>query len=685
MKAKQIRAVAVRAVAMFLFFSMILAVILYEAGVYDLSFIDRPLPPVTTTTEPPVSTDVPDASTEVTTTFGTETAVPPPTIEITPEEFLAAIPTLSALAEEGYELADLIYTPDKRFVKLELTFDTDVFSLRTHTVKKKILVQNSNGTYSVKTSAYLEALPTIRLYGGMILVDNGSSYAIYNSQGKLIVRKFTGMLTMARSFDGIPVVTINGRYYELDPEKGISKELTAEEVDFKAIRFDAPVYYAWTGAAELTPFSAEVDVLVELGEDLNAISVELKGNPAAASEEDEASEVSTTEPTATEPVTTEPVTTEPVTTEPLPTEPTTTEPTTSETVTTEPTASESVTTELLPTEPPVTEPNTPESTTNPPTTTEPPSTSEPTTTEPTTTEPTVTKPNVTKPSTTEPSATKPSTTEPSTTKPTTTEPSTTEPSTSEPATSDPATTDLPEGVVYIDGVYYQVTKGIRWGYRDLMGNVVIEPQYVTACAFTSQGLAAVTDEEGNLFFIDTEGNETVSLRDDVYVTPPEFSYIRSRQLFQTALEDDIDSIGMYYYDSGYVMVRYCLRGTSSERLYWNENRLVDAEGNYFDLPADYTLEGYSDGILLLKKDDGRYGYMNNRGEWVAPAVYRDASPFLYHLAVVVDEDGNYGMIDAEGNVVLPCVFDYVSDASGGVVAAYRAESGWEFYGIAALS
>ena len=44
---KLFKSLAIRAVALLLFFTMIAAVILYQAGVYDLSFIDRPLPPMT--------------------------------------------------------------------------------------------------------------------------------------------------------------------------------------------------------------------------------------------------------------------------------------------------------------------------------------------------------------------------------------------------------------------------------------------------------------------------------------------------------------------------------------------------------------------------------------------------------------------------------------------------------------
>ena len=46
------------------------------------------------------------------------------------------------------------------------------------------------------------------------------------------------------------------------------------------------------------------------------------------------------------------------------------------------------------------------------------------------------------------------------------------------------------------------------------------------------------------------------------------------------------------------------------------------------------------------------------------------------LATLKTEDGRVGMIDTEGNIVLQFTYDYISQVSDGLIAAYRRENGW---------
>lgn len=81
---KILKNIAVRLTALLVFFALIVAVILYQAGVYDISFIKRPLPAVTEESDSvtgfrkPISvrklpfpdtsdTDIPDTETSIST------------------------------------------------------------------------------------------------------------------------------------------------------------------------------------------------------------------------------------------------------------------------------------------------------------------------------------------------------------------------------------------------------------------------------------------------------------------------------------------------------------------------------------------------------------------------------------------------------------------------------------------
>ena len=229
-------------------------------------------------------------------------------------------------------------------------------------------------------------------------------------------------------------------------------------------------------------------------------------------------------------------------------------------------------------------------------------------------------------------------------------------------------------------MYYKVVTKLKWGYRDAQGNVVIAPQYKAAYEFSSDGLAAVTDDNGSLFFIDATGKEVVSIRKTVYTYPAELSHTRIRQFYYEAFQKDGSEIGMYYYDRGYVMVRYSWVGTmTSANIYGDFRYLLDTKGNRFEIPGDYVLKNYSDGILLVEKN-GQFGYMDLKGGWISDERYTDAQAFYQGLAVC-QKDGYYGMIDRNGNTVVPFVYESLSQASSGLIAAYREADGWTLYAV----
>jgi hypothetical protein len=202
--------------------------------------------------------------------------------------------------------------------------------------------------------------------------------------------------------------------------------------------------------------------------------------------------------------------------------------------------------------------------------------------------------------------------------------------------TEPETTDrvIENGTVEVDGKYYKVTYVTRYGYKNADGDVVIQPRFVTAGMFNSEGYAAVTDGENNLFYINTKGEEKATLRNNTTINAPQFNNNRYRQMLEFGLNPTSDDLGMYYYDNGYVMVRYSLRSTwTYSRLYLTENRLLSAGGKLISVPGGYRLENYSDGVMLVSKN-GLYGYMSPELSWICPAMFDDAHPFYQGLAVV---------------------------------------------------
>ena len=154
------------------------------------------------------------------------------------------------------------------------------------------------------------------------------------------------------------------------------------------------------------------------------------------------------------------------------------------------------------------------------------------------------------------------------------------------------------------------------------------------------------------------------------------------------MTNGIESIGFYYFDSGLTRVRlqtvdyynYAVRGVV--RVVEDRDILIHPDGSEYDLPAGYTMTGYSEGAVVLKRDsDGMYGVLSVEGEWIAQPIYKSATPFIGGLATLQTDDGRYGMIDKSGNIVLPFTYDYVSQNSSGVVSAFRNENGWSVFKV----
>ncbi|MBQ4065050.1 MAG: WG repeat-containing protein, partial [Clostridia bacterium] len=429
---------------------------------------------------------------------------------------------------------------------------------------------------------------------------------------------------------GKPVVQIKNQYHELDHKGGLSPAIKKEQVDFKALSFDHPFYYGETGDFDLVPYSEYVDIYVETI--LETVTEEETAPTPAESET-----VAVSDPSGTEPAETDGTATEAVI-EPAETEGTTTE------AVIEPAVTETAATE------PVTDPET----------------------EPVTFVVTDAVTVAYEPAMADGAA--PAEETGST-------PSDPPAEESDNLPNDKPNVVLPDGVIEKNGKYYTVKTRLMYGFRNGEGKTVIKAQYASVMPFSPEGLACVTDFEGSVFYIDTAGKETVTLRKDVYIYPPEFDYVRLRQFLLSPLNKNAESLGAYYFDHGYTMVRYCITGGySMSKLYASEHRLVNTKGEFFTLPDGYSLMSYSDGILLLERE-GRYGCMNIDGAWIKPAVYLDAKPFLQGLAAFCNESGKWGLLDRNGNEILPFAFDYLSPVSGGRVAAFSAERGWEIYGV----
>ncbi len=196
----------------------------------------------------------------------------------------------------------------------------------------------------------------------------------------------------------------------------------------------------------------------------------------------------------------------------------------------------------------------------------------------------------------------------------------------------------------------------------------------------SEGMAAVLDADGYLNYIGESGYYAFYPRKNYYYYD---RYVT--EYYLPPLTDGEESIGFYYYDHGLVRVRrqvvdwYGITYIDTLRVAVDEDILIDKTGKEFPVPEGYDIVSYSDGVIQLTKD-GKYGYMDYTGKWIAQPIYDHARPFFEGLAVAGFADGTRLLLDTAGNIVIPAgQYTHISDVSSGVIAAYSPARGWEIY------
>ncbi len=205
-------------------------------------------------------------------------------------------------------------------------------------------------------------------------------------------------------------------------------------------------------------------------------------------------------------------------------------------------------------------------------------------------------------------------------------------------------------------------------------------KYVAAYPFTSnRGAVVGEDNRGAMFFVNENGWQAFKTV---------FTFVNEHNRYVTEymlppLTNGVESIGFYYFDEGLTRVRkqtidyYNYDSRDLVRVVTDYDVLIDVDGNEYELPVGFELKGYSDGVILLRDNDTyKYGFLHSDGYWIAQPIYESAEPFIHGLAVLETYDRRFGMIDTEGNIVLPFTYDYITNCSDGVIAAYRKESGW---------
>ncbi|NQX47053.1 WG repeat-containing protein [Paenibacillus tritici] len=165
----------------------------------------------------------------------------------------------------------------------------------------------------------------------------------------------------------------------------------------------------------------------------------------------------------------------------------------------------------------------------------------------------------------------------------------------------------------------------NYGYMDLTGTSVIQPQFKRANKF-SEGLAAV--QVGSKYgYINSTGKLVIKAQ-----------YDSAKDFYEGTALVTIDGISRY----------------------------IDNKGEFL-FNANYSNgESFSEGVAAVRAGT-KVGFMDHKGKLVIPAIYEEAHSFS-EGAAVVKVNGKSGYIDTKGKLIIPYQFDAAGDFSEGLAA-----------------
>ena len=273
-------------------------------------------------------------------------------------------------------------------------------------------------------------------------------------------------------------------------------------------------------------------------------------------------------------------------------------------------------------------------------------------------------------------------------------------------------TELEEVGVYSGGLCPVKIKG-KWGYANEKGRVAIAAKYTNVGAFVG-GIAPVADESGKAYYIDNEGNKKrVILGVDNVVqlglmygeyfslyNGESWGFYNANNDFLFGGYEEATSIG-----NGIAGVRIgddwtlvdcnghaltadtytAVARDGKDVIYRNDRLFAAKNGVYCMLDGSGNIVGdevfedaqvFNDTTFAAVKQNGKWGFINNKGEFVIEPSYTDARSFSNGFAAVKVND-KWGFIDMENNMIIEPQFQDVRDFSGSGSAFVLMDGDWE--------
>lgn len=246
----------------------------------------------------------------------------------------------------------------------------------------------------------------------------------------------------------------------------------------------------------------------------------------------------------------------------------------------------------------------------------------------------------------------------------------------------------------LDNGLLKIQKGSMYGFIDIMGNLLLEPSYLSIGDFNHGYAIVAKEEEFNHGVIDSMLNEIIPC----YFSKIE--YIEESHLFETE-NGYKDPLGRYHAESNgkEILVpskySYCEPFNNGFAIaVLNKNWHTEHYGLINDKAADVLPPIFEHLILLDNglykfKLNGKYGLIDNNGNIILPNKYHAIGEFIDNLACVrvsmqsVDsnkENNLYGYVNLQGKEILTVEYEFIGKRFSNRAVVMK-EGKWWLFGI----
>lgn len=221
-----------------------------------------------------------------------------------------------------------------------------------------------------------------------------------------------------------------------------------------------------------------------------------------------------------------------------------------------------------------------------------------------------------------------------------------------------------EGLALV-GKINQSDNEMKYGWINANGKAIIGLQYNEAYGFNKHGLALVKENQ-SYGLINTKGKNVTNF--DWY-TKPFFTDLDNVSAPVITKNDGKKCVvdfatGKEIIPANYDDIKY-VRNNGDTYIHIEKDGQwgFAIDGNIIMHPKYSQIGTFSEGTARVKRD-GKYGYINEKGEEIIPVKYDLAGKFNDGFAWVRVED-DYGYINTKGKVVIPISLYYASSLAFG--------------------